>query len=61
MNAEEIDVCRNLSESAAKCMRSKRMLRILTALQCKGFIEFDPFSCTATTTDTGREAMRAFQ
>ncbi len=55
--AEEIDVMRNLSESAGKAMRSKRMLRILAKLQDKGAIVFDPFAGHAEYTDAGGAAL----
>jgi len=59
MNAEEIDVYRNLEESASKAMRSKRMLRILSNLQDRGIIEYDPFGASAKLTDAGTAAMDA--
>ena len=57
MNAEELDVCRNLSESASKGMRSKRMLRLLSKLQDKGLIDYDPFGGTAALTEVGAAAL----
>lgn len=58
MNAEQIDVMQNLSESASKAMKSKRILRILSGLADKGFVDFDPFAGTATSTPAGRDALR---
>lgn len=49
MNAEEIDICRNLPESVARCMKSNRILRILENLYRKGIIKFDPFGDTSLT------------
>ena len=57
MNAEEIDVCRNLSDSADRAFCSKRMLRILSKLQEKGMIEFDPFAGKASLTKAGAAAL----
>lgn len=57
LTAEEIDVCGHLSESAGKAMRSKRMLRILSDLQNKGAIVFDPFAGHAELTDAGGAAL----
>jgi hypothetical protein len=57
MNTEEIDVCRNLEESASRAMRSKRMLRILSNLQDSGMIEYDPFGATAKLTEAGAAAL----
>lgn len=59
MNAEQIDVMQNLSESAAKAMKSKRILRVMSDLADNGFIDFDPFAGTATSTSAGREALRS--
>ncbi len=61
MTAEEIDVCRNLEESAAKGMKSKRVLRILSGLQDKGLIEYDPFGGTASLTAAGSLALAQHQ
>jgi hypothetical protein len=57
MTAEELDVCRNLEASAAKGMKSKRMLRILSGLQGKGLIEYDPFAGAAALTAAGTLAL----
>lgn len=57
LTAEEIDVMRHLSESAGKAMRSKRMLRILSNLQDKGAIVYDPFAGHAELTDAGGAAL----
>lgn len=58
MNIEQIDVMRHLTESATKAMKSKRMLRILSDLADKGFIDFDPFAGTASSTPAGLAALR---
>lgn len=57
MTAEELDVCRNLSCSADRAFRSKRMLRILSRLQEKGLIDFDPFVGKANLTEAGTAAL----
>ncbi len=57
MNAEELDVCRNLSDSADRAFKSKRMLRILSRLQEKGLIDFDPFVGKANLTEAGTAAI----
>jgi hypothetical protein len=58
MTIEQIDAMRNLSESAAKAMKSKRMLRILSGLDEAGFIDFDPFAGTASLTPVGDAVLR---
>jgi hypothetical protein len=54
----ELDALRNLQEYANKAMRSKPTLRLLTKLQDKGMIEFDPFGGSTRLTDLGRHEIQ---
>lgn len=49
----ERDAMNDLSTLAKKSMRSKPTLRILSRLQDKGWIKFDPFAGIAVITDAG--------
>lgn len=53
----ERDAMENLLTVAKKAMRSKPTLRVLSRLQDKGWIEFNPFEGEATITDKGRAAL----
>lgn len=52
----ERDAMGDIQSLARKAMRSKPILRILSRLQEKGWIEFDPFAGTASVTETGKKA-----
>jgi hypothetical protein len=45
----------HLQEFAQKAMRSKPVLRTMSALQDKGMIEFDPFAGEAKLTAAGEQ------
>lgn len=55
LTLKEREVLNDLQSAAARAMRSKPTLRILSKLQDKGLIEFDPFSGTAKPTPLGLE------
>ena len=59
MTLEEINVCNDLAYAASKGMKSKRTLKVLSNLQARGFIEYDPFAGTAKLTDEGAAALTA--
>lgn len=46
LTKKEREVLSDLQSAAAKAMRSKPTLRILSSLMARGAIEFDPFSGT---------------
>lgn len=49
----------DLETLAMKCMRSKTILGVLSKLQDRGLIEFDPMGGTAKITDAGKTALSA--
>ena len=55
LTQKERDTMRDLDAAAAKAMRSKPTLRVLTSLLDKGMIEFDPFAGTAKLTAAGEQ------
>lgn len=55
LSKAEQEAMADLDGAALKAMRSKPTLRILSSLQDKGLIEFDPFAGTARPTDAGRD------
>lgn len=59
MTKEEEHAMQNLSRLAPNCMKSKTILRTLTRLADKGWIEFDPLSGEAALTEDGRKALNA--
>lgn len=50
-----------LDDLALRSMRSKPVLKLLSKLQEKGAIEFDPFAGSATITAAGQAAITAAQ
>lgn len=53
----ERDAMEHLSQLVLKSMRSKPTLRVLSRLQDKGWIDFDPMAGEAALTEDGRVAL----
>lgn len=58
LTQKERDVMHNLQTTAAKAMRSKSTLRVLSSLQAKEMIEWDPFSGFAKLTEAGAQHLK---
>lgn len=59
MTKEEEYAMQNLSRLAPNCMRSKIVLKTLSKLADKGWIDFDPMAGEAAITEEGRKELDA--
>jgi hypothetical protein len=58
LTQKERETLDNLQSAMAKAMKSKPTLRVLSSLQAKGMIDWDPFAGTAKITETGQQHLR---
>ena len=58
LSKADVRALENLSSLVQNAMRSKTILKVISSLQDRGLVAYDPFRATATLTDAGRAALK---